>query len=170
MPSDDDGGVRIEPWQAGDLPLLERLLGDPAMTEHIGGPESPAQIAVRHGRYLGHGPGIFRVVEETTGLAIGWVGYWEREWRGEAVFETGWSVLREYQGRGVAQAATTQALARARAEGRLRFVHAFPSVGNPPSNAICRRLGFTWLGECDVEYPKGAFMRCHDWRYDLRAG
>jgi hypothetical protein len=32
---------RIEPWGEDDLPLLEKLLGDPAMTEHLGGPESP---------------------------------------------------------------------------------------------------------------------------------
>ena len=29
---------RIEPWGEDDLPLLDRLLGDPAMMEHLGGP------------------------------------------------------------------------------------------------------------------------------------
>jgi pyruvate/2-oxoglutarate dehydrogenase complex dihydrolipoamide dehydrogenase (E3) component len=33
--------VTLEPWGSGDLPLLERLMGDPRMTEHLGGPESP---------------------------------------------------------------------------------------------------------------------------------
>jgi hypothetical protein len=32
--------VRIVPWGAGDLALLERLVGDPEMMEHLGGPES----------------------------------------------------------------------------------------------------------------------------------
>jgi RimJ/RimL family protein N-acetyltransferase len=43
---------------------------------------------------------------------------------------------------------------RARAEGRHRFKHAFPSVTNPPSNAICRKLGFTLKGELDFEYRR----------------
>ena len=27
--------VTLEPWGSGDLPLLERLMGDPRMTEHL---------------------------------------------------------------------------------------------------------------------------------------
>jgi hypothetical protein len=44
---------------------------------------------------------------------------------------------------------------------------AFPSIANAPSNAICRKLGFTLIEECEFEYPKGSFMRCNDWRLDL---
>ena len=51
-----------------------------------------------------------------------------------------------------------------------RFVHAFPSVDNPPSNALCRKLGFTLIEECEFEYPKGSFMQCNDWRLDLSVG
>ena len=43
--------IRIEPWAEGDLPLLEKMLGDPAMTEHLGGPEPLEKIAERQGRY-----------------------------------------------------------------------------------------------------------------------
>jgi hypothetical protein len=32
--------VRIEPWGKGDLPLLQKCLGDPMMMAHLGGPES----------------------------------------------------------------------------------------------------------------------------------
>jgi RimJ/RimL family protein N-acetyltransferase len=46
-------------------------------------------------------------------------------------------------------------------------VHAFPSVSNAPSNAVCRKLGFTLLEECEFEFPRGNFMRCNDWRLDL---
>ena len=34
-----------------------------------------------------------------------------------------------------------------------RYFHAFPSVDNAPSNAICRKLGFELLGACDFEFP-----------------
>ena len=43
--------MTLEPWGSGDLPLLERLMGDPRMTEHLGGPESPDKLRERQGRY-----------------------------------------------------------------------------------------------------------------------
>ena len=48
----DQNAVHIEPWGEGDLVLLKQLLGDPAMTEHLGGPESDDELAERHTRYL----------------------------------------------------------------------------------------------------------------------
>ena len=54
-----------------------------------------------------------------------------------------------------------------RTEQRLRYLHAFPSINNGPSNAICRKLGFTLMEECEFEYPPGRFMRVHDWAFDL---
>ena len=50
--------VALRPWATGDLDLLQRLLGDPRMTEHLGGPEAPDKIVKRHERYLAMtGPG-----------------------------------------------------------------------------------------------------------------
>jgi RimJ/RimL family protein N-acetyltransferase len=161
--------VRLERWSKGDLPLLEQLLGDPAMTEHLGGPESPEKIAERHERYLQAESGLFKVVDEGSGTSVGWVGYWDKQWRDDGVYEIGWAVLPAFQGRGIAGDATAQALDAARSDGRHRFVHAFPAVENAASNAICRKLGFTLLGEEEFEYPKGSFMRCNDWRFDLLA-
>ena len=161
--------VRIVPWGAGDRPLLEQTLSDPAMTQHLGGPESPEKIAGRQAKYEQPGSGQFKIVLEPTGGGVGWVGYWGRTWQGEEVYEIGWSVLTAFQGRGIAGRATAQALEAARSEGKHRFVHAFPSVENAPSNAICRKVGFTLLGERDFEYPPGHAMRSNDWRFDLSA-
>ena len=66
--------VRIEPWSENDLPLLEQLLGDPAMVEHLGGPESPQKIRERQARYAPSDSGMYRIV--ATGEAVGSVGYW----------------------------------------------------------------------------------------------
>lgn len=82
----------------------------------------------------------------------------------------GWSVLPAFQGRGIAAAGTAQAIAGARSERTRRFLHAFPSVDNAPSNAICRKVGFTLVEPCDFEYPPGHIMRCNDWRLDLLTG
>ena len=165
-------GVAIRPWSDGDLPLLERLLGDPAMTEHLGGPEIPGKIRERHQRYLNSNAvkdRIFAIVLGPEKVAAGSIVYWEREWRGQQVWEIGWSVLPEFQGQGVATQATAAVVERARAEGQHQFMHAFPSVDNGSSNAICRKVGFTLQEEVDFEYPKGHFMRCNDWRLDLFA-
>src|SRR5262245_41209242 len=136
---------------------------------HLGGPETDEKIAERNARYAQPGSRMFKVVDEETGEAVGSVGYWEREWRGGQVWETGWFVLPAFQGRGIATAATRLVIERARAEGTHRFLHAFPSVENPPSNAICHKAGFELVEECEFEYPKGSWMRCNDWRLDLLA-
>jgi RimJ/RimL family protein N-acetyltransferase len=158
----------IVPWGAGDLGLLERLVGDPAMIEHLGGPETPEKISERQRRYADPESGCFKIIAGATGAEAGWVGFWERSWRQQDAYEIGWSVIPELQGRGLAASATAQALEIARAEGRRHFVHALPGLENEPSNAICRRCGFTLLGERDVEYPPGSYTRCNDWRFDLR--
>lgn len=162
--------MRIEPWGEEDLPLLEKSLGDPAMMEYLGGPESPEKIAQRQVRYERPGSGQFRIVVEATGEAVGWVGFWERALRDEGIYEMGWSVIPAFQGRGIAGLATAQAIEIVRSEGKHRFLHAFPSVDNGPSNAICRKLGFTLVEKSEFEYPPGTgtFMQCNDWRLDLR--
>jgi RimJ/RimL family protein N-acetyltransferase len=167
---DEPVEVSIRPWAERDLPLLERISGDPAMTTHLGGPETPDQIRARHERYLRTSTDAGRMFVIVAGaVAVGSAGYWETEWNGGTVYEAGWSVLPEFQGRGLAARGTAQAIARARQDGRRRFLHAFPKVENAPSQAICRKLGFTRVGECGFEYPKGNPIRCVDWRMDLRA-
>jgi RimJ/RimL family protein N-acetyltransferase len=163
--------VHLEPWGPDDLPLLERLLGDPVMMAHLGGPESSEKIAERHLRFqrlANAGTGrMFKIVDDATRDGVGSVGYWPRIWHAQDVYEMGWSVLPAFQGRGIAAAGTAQAVAVARSEQSRRFLHAFPSAANAASNAICRKVGFTLVEACDFEYPPGHLMRCNDWRLDL---
>lgn len=166
----DGTGVRLEEWADGDLGLL-RLLNSPEMTEHLGGPEPEERLLDRHRRYLRVGPPgtgrMFRIVLLPDLEAVGSIGFRERSWRDETVYETGWGVLPAFQKRGIAVAAGPEPIAAARAEGSHRHLHAFPSVGHHASNAVCRRLGFSLLGACDSEYPKGNPLRCNDWRLEL---
>lgn len=165
--------VELRPWGEGDFWLMERLLGDPAMMEHLGGPESPEKLRSRHERYCRIGESgtgrMFVIVVGPERVAAGSIGYWEREKRGEQVWETGWSVLPEFQGRGIATQATLAVAAMAREQGKHRFMHAYPSVENGPSNAICRKAGFTFVEALEFEYPVGQLMRCNDWVLDLGA-
>ena len=148
-------------------------MGDPAMTVHIGGPESPERIRRRHADYtisgvVGAGA-MFVIAVGPDRDPAGSVGYWRGEWQGATIWEIGWSVLPEFQGRGIATTATSLVVARARAEGLPRAIHAFPSVKNTASNAICRKVGLRLIGECDFEYPRGSFMRCNDWVLNAEA-
>ena len=162
--------VELRPWAEGDLALLHRLMGDPAMTRYLGGPETPEKINERHERYLRVDPGqgrMFAIVVGSERAAAGVIGYWDMEWQGRAVWETGWSVLPEFQGQGVATRAALLVIEQARAENTRRFLHAFPAVENRPSNAVCRKAGFTLQGPYDFEYPPGHPLRCNDWSMDL---
>ena len=136
------------------------------MMEFLGGPESPAKLAERQAKYEKPGSGMFKVMLD--GEAVGSVGYWERD---GSAWETGWAVLPTWQGRGIATEAMRLLIPLAREERRHRFMHAYPSVENPASNAICRKLGFELLGAQDFEYPPGSghILRCNDWRLELFA-
>ena len=166
--------IGLRPWSDIDLPLLELLMGDPAMTEHLGGPETLAKIRTRHQRYCqssasGTDP-MFVIALGMEGIATGSIGYWEKEWLGKSIWETGWSILPEFQGQGIATRATALIVERARAQQKHRFLHAFPSTDNAQSNAICRKAGFMFHEEVNFEYPPGNIMRCNDWYLDLFSG
>jgi len=137
------------------------------MMQHLGGPESAGQIADRQRRYVERDSRQFRIVLEETDEGVGWVGYWEREWQQATIFEIGWSVVFDFQGRGIATNATAQAVLRARSERLHRHLHAFPAVNNTASNSVCRKVGFTLLGDLAFEYPPGNIMRCNDWILEL---
>jgi RimJ/RimL family protein N-acetyltransferase len=162
--------ITLHPWSDSDLPILQMTLGNPQMMEHLGGIETPEQIAKRHARFLRHEPpgDMFTIRIEDQAAPVGSIGFWERLGAdGEPAYETGWMVLPQFAGRGIATQAALLIIERARAEGKHRYMHAYPSVNNAASNAVCRKAGFTNLGEGTWEYPKGHFMRCNDWRIDL---
>ena len=161
--------ITLHPWTQDDLPILYETLGNPEMMEHLGGVETPEQIRARHERFLTHDhrSHMFTVRVERGNIVAGTIGFWEREWRGDSVYETGWMVLSRYAGRGIASAAARAVIEKAKAEGRCRSIHAYPSVDNAASNGVCRKAGFKNLGEFTFEYPKGHFIQCYDWCVDL---
>jgi RimJ/RimL family protein N-acetyltransferase len=162
----------LREYRIGDLDLQLRLLGDPDTMRHLGGPESREQIERRHERSLrmtDPADGLMLVIEDEDGVAMGTIGYWTRGWRDEQVWESGWFVLPEHRGRGVARSGLHELVALLRSRPERRALHAFPSVDNAPSNDLCSGAGFVLLEEVDFEYPKGHRMRCNDWRLDPTA-
>ncbi len=159
--------IELKPYSENDLPFLRRN-NALEMTEFLGGPETEEKLLERHQRYANLKAGeAYMFVVWLDGNAVGSVGYWETKWNDMAVWEAGWGVLPEYQGRGIALAATLAVVEKARMEGKHRFMHAYPKVVNTASNNLCRNAGFELMGECDFEYPKGVPIRCNDWRIDL---
>jgi len=147
--------------------MLVQTLGDPAMMAHLGGIETAEQIAARHRRFLALPPteGMFTIWSDDA--CVGTIGYWETRSRGGPVYETGWFVLPEFGGRGIASRAAAQIVALSRAQQRLASLHAYPAVDNGPSNRVCEKAGFTNRGAQPFEYPKGHVMLCNDWAIDL---
>jgi RimJ/RimL family protein N-acetyltransferase len=167
METTDPRQVTLEPWAEDDFWLLRRT-NSPEMTEHLGGPETEEQLASRHQRYLSLDDGqMYRIVLADTGETVGSIGFWERAWRDMTVWETGWGVLPEFQGRGLAAQAAREVVEAARATETHRYLHAFPSVHHHASNAVCRKAGFELFGQADFEYPKGHWITSNDWRVDL---
>lgn len=142
-------------------------MGDPRMTEHLGGPESPEKLAERQARYeriheTGTG-GMFVICAGTEDGGVGSVGYWEHAWRGDTVWEIGWSVVPEWQRRGIATRAVGLLLERIADAGLDRAILAYPAVDNGASNAVCRKAGMTLIGEAVVEFPPGNPFRANEW-------
>ena len=164
--------VKLVPWSEDGLDLLRRC-NTPAMTEHLGGPESEEKLLDRHARYLRYtsdpssGAWPFRVFVDNEVAAS--IALWHSDWNGEPGYEAGWATVPEFQGQGVASASVRLFLDFARDRGDRRWVVACPSRTNLASNGVCRSVGFEFFGECEVEYPPGTQMLANDWRFDLRA-
>ena len=95
--------VRLEAWTRADLSLLQQA-NTLEMMAHLGGPETEEKLLDRHRRYLqrddpGAGQMFATVLED--GQRVGVIGFWERTWHDELVYETGWNILPAFQGRGM---------------------------------------------------------------------
>ena len=166
--------VALRPYAEGDMWILERTLGDQNQMVHLNGPESPEKLRERHKRFIAMSADpsagcMFTITIGSENAPAGNIGYWETEWDGQTGWETGWFVLPELQGKGIATAAT-RLLVNKVARLNRGFLFAYPSVNNGPSNAICRKLGFALTGETESEYPSksGRNLRVNIWRLDLK--
>jgi RimJ/RimL family protein N-acetyltransferase len=168
----DRRAVDLRPITMDDLPLYEALHLDPVMMAELGGPLRRESLAdkllgiveeVRSGKTW-----YFVVVPEGEREPAGTVCVWSHDWDGESISEIGWMVLPRFQGRGLASEAVRSVLRRAGEEARWDVIHAFPAVTNGPSNAICRKTGFSLVGQADIDYA-GRTLRCNHWRVEVAA-
>lgn len=162
-----DQTVTLEPWGQHDLPLLERA-NTPEMTTHLGGPETAAQLEERQERYLrltaAGEAAMYRI--EVGGTPVGCIGYWQVEHDGAPVWETGWNVFPEWQGRGLAREALRLLIRKVAARGERDLLVAHPGVDNPASNALCRSAGFEWRGSGAKPW-RGGELSFNIWILDM---
>lgn len=159
--------ITLARWDAADRGLLT-LLNTPAMTRHLGGPETEDQLDDRHERYLrtwDDPPGaMYRI--DVDGEPAGGIGFWPVDEGGTPAFETGWSVLPEFQKQGVATAALRLVIAQVRRDGSRSLLMAYPAVDNVPSNALCARAGFEERGTGSEPW-RGGILTFRRWALDM---
>lgn len=166
--------VAIRPYAKGDLTVLERTLGDPSQMIYLNGPESQGKLKERDAKYvaLSETPErgcMYTIVVGENKTAAGNVGFWDTEWKGDIEWETGWFVIPGYQKKGIATAAMKILMEKVSKLDK-RFMFAFPSIENYPSNAISRKLGFSLIDQVEIEYPPKSNLKLvsNVWRKDLK--
>lgn len=158
--------LELASWRDEDLALLFALNRPEVVGALLGDVESPERVRQRHHCYRDL-PGGRMFTVRVDGERAGAIGYWPRTWGDVPVFETGWTLLPRYWRRGIASAAARVLVARLAGEADRPAVHAFPAAGDPASNGVCRRAGFTFRGAATLEFPPGHPVRAHDWAVAL---
>ncbi len=169
-----------------DLPLYEAMFCDPQHMAELGGAhplEKVPEILAKHMACNEKNTGwVFKFVpteedvtaeelENDTVLAsgVGTVCIWEGEWNGNPVTEMGWGVMTKYQGRGFGTKGVKLMLQKAaELSERWGVIHAFTGVTNKSSNAMCKSVGFSLLGECDIDYDERP-LHVNHYTYDTAA-
>jgi RimJ/RimL family protein N-acetyltransferase len=158
--------VRLQAYTDDDFWLIEALDGDTEVMRELGGPIAQEALPAIHRRRVAD-PWWFKIVGP-TGAAVGTIGVWETRHGGHTLHETGWMVLPAHQGRGVASAALGLLIERVTPEPGISAMHAFPPVGNAPSNALCRKFGFHLLEQAQFDYA-GRKLTCNHWSLETPA-
>jgi RimJ/RimL family protein N-acetyltransferase len=158
--------VELARYTDADFGLTEALETDPRVMRELGGPIERDRLPDIHRRRVAD-PWWFKIVADPGGPAVGTIGVWETSHDAAALYETGWMVLPEHQGRGIASAALALLIERVTADPQFPAIHAFPPITNAPSNALCRKSGFVLLGAADFVYA-GRTLRCNHWSRDTR--
>jgi len=161
--------MRLRPVDPGDVEAYIRMRCDGAMMADLGGPlppdRMPGQVARDVDDMTRDEAWIYMIVVDDAGKEVvaGTVTvapHTEPD-SPERHGEIGWMVLPEHRGSGLATAAAREVLHRVEDSGRWRMVHAFPSVSNDASNAICRAVGFDCVGQRVITFAGHAFTTNH---------
>jgi RimJ/RimL family protein N-acetyltransferase len=160
--------MKILPYAETDRRLTVALETDPRVMGHLGGVSTP-EAAERVHRWRLEAPergDIFvTIVPDDADEPVGVVGIWRSEIDGETVHELGAMILPGHQARGVGTRTWDLVRPLVRDAGITRL-DSYPGVDNVASNAILQRIGFTRVGERDLDY-EGRPVRCAHWTREV---
>jgi len=160
--------MKILPYAEPDRHLTVALETDPRVMGHLGGVSTPDVVERVHRWRLEapeRGDIFVTIVPDGSDEPVGVVGIWRSEIDGETVHELGAMILPGHQAQGVGTETWDLVRPLVRAAGITRL-DSYPGVDNAASNAILRRIGFTRVGERDLDY-EGRPVRCAHWTRDV---
>lgn len=142
----------LRQFREDDFADYAKLCSDPDVMRFLGGVMTPLE-AWRHMSFLvGHwqlrGYGMFAAEEKASGRFIGRIGFMNPGgWPG---FELGWTLSREFQGKGYATEGAKRLLEIAFHEMNQPHVISLINRDNAPSIRVAERLGETLEGATEV--------------------
>ena len=144
--------LTLRSFEDSDVGAFCAILSDPETTRFIGGPKNRAATWLRIAGYQGHwvlrGYGQWAVVETASGRLVGRCGLWNPE--GWPELEVGWTLGRDFWGRGYATEAGRAAVAWARTELGLSRIASCIHPDNARSIAVAERLGMSFDYAADL--------------------
>jgi RimJ/RimL family protein N-acetyltransferase len=147
--------LTLRRWTGADLAAMEAIWADAAVQESLRPHMATDPLATareslerRLGQWDEHGFGLWAAEERETDVVIGWLGAWPQDiapsLQGE--IEVGWTLRREWWGRGLAaegaRASAETAFANLPIDRVISLIH----HANERSIAVATRLGMTLDG------------------------
>jgi RimJ/RimL family protein N-acetyltransferase len=160
--------MKLLPYSDVDRDLTLALELDPAVMGHLGGVADANEAESVHQERLAavaRGDLYFTIVPDGESDPVGIIAIWRTDWKAAPIHELGAMLIPDFHARGLVVQAFDLILPRARGNGISRL-DSFPAVANHASNTVLRKLGFSRLEECDLDY-QGRPLRCAHWMLDL---
>lgn len=146
IPTLETERLRLRAWTPEDFEDHARFSADPDVMRYLSGePQSRAEAWRTMAMIVGHwalrGYGFFAVEQKSDRRFIGRVGLWNPE--GWPALEVGWTLGKEYWGRGYATEAARAALAYAFITQNVDHMISVIHIDNVASQKVAQRLGET---------------------------
>ena len=162
--------MKLLPYSDVDRELTYSLESDPSVMSHLGGVGTAGDAERVHQERLAavaRGDLFFTIVPDGASGPVGIMAIWRTEWNSAPINELGGMLLPRYHAQGLTVRAFDLILPHALDKGISRL-DSFPAVANRASNSVLRKLGFSRLEDCDLDYH-GRPLRCAHWVRDLTA-
>lgn len=149
--------LRVRRFTQDDLDLLARLLGDPVVTRHLGGPKDRAgaetTLRTRALDYYDQHPGLgmWATIERASGRVVGF--HVLNHIHGETDIQVGYALFQEAWGQGYATEMSVRLLRYGFDDLGLPTICAITNLDNTASQRVLLKAGLTRQGERTFAHP-----------------